>query len=233
MALMVVSSIDAAWQPSSVDPPSHIPAKAATLLQNSIPSLQALSHTTSINSLSTLNKTCHLKSLQPNFYLIEEAQSPTTYFSPSSHFQLCIFFSSSFGCWRLNSLPLKTCFMKHLYKLKLSKKKKQYDNDIQLILRKYIYGNWIRSILCIYIYASLTSLKESRHLQFSHLAALRYIIKSPSPTENGRQRSSSHLSGFSGIWLGRTSRLNSGSRACKNNQIKNMHVLKSDDQFKY
>lgn len=122
MALMVVSSIDAAWQPSSVDPPSHIPAKAATLLQNSIPSLQALSHTTSINSLSTLNKTCHLKSLQPNFYLIEEAQSPTTYFSPSSHFQLCIFFSSSFGCWRLNSLPLKACFMKHLYKLKLSKK---------------------------------------------------------------------------------------------------------------
>lgn len=136
MALMVVSSIDAAWQPSSVDPPSHIPAKAATLLQNSIPSLQALSHTTSINSLSTLNKTCHLKSLQPNFYLIEEAQSPTKYFSPSSHFQLCIFFSSSFGCWRLNSLPLKACFMKHLYKLKLSKKK----NNTTMISSLY-WGN--------------------------------------------------------------------------------------------
>lgn len=33
MAFMVVSSIDAAWQPSSVEPASHIPAKAATLLK--------------------------------------------------------------------------------------------------------------------------------------------------------------------------------------------------------
>ena len=34
IALIVVSSMDAAWQPSSVEPPSHIPANAAILLLN-------------------------------------------------------------------------------------------------------------------------------------------------------------------------------------------------------
>ena len=46
IALIVVSSMDAAWQPSSVEPPSHIPANAAILLltkeKNRIKVLRAL-----------------------------------------------------------------------------------------------------------------------------------------------------------------------------------------------
>lgn len=124
MALMVVSSIDAAWQPSSVDPPSHIPAKAATLLQNSIPSLQALSHTTSINSL---NKTCHLSLFRQTFISLRKHNLQQHVFPLVVIFSYVFLFSI---LWMLEIKFSSPFFLWIVYTSSNCPKIKQYDDEI-------------------------------------------------------------------------------------------------------